>query len=49
MLIKMNMFRRQVNEKLGFTKKVDVEIFLVNESLGENNLDSEGENLMERQ
>lgn len=35
---------RKVNEKWGFTKKVDMEIFFVNESLGENKLEDVGEN-----
>lgn len=35
---------RKVNEKLGFTGKVDMEMVFVNESLGENKLEDDGEN-----
>lgn len=34
----------KVNEKLGFTGKVDVEIFFVNASLSENKLEGDEEN-----
>lgn len=46
MLIKVNIFKRKVNEKFGFTEKIDTEIFFANESLGENKR-KDGENLME--
>lgn len=37
-LIKMNISRLKINEKLEFTEKVDKEIFFINEILGENKL-----------
>lgn len=45
-LIQINIFRRKVNEKLGFTEKIDMEIFFANESLGENKLEDDRENIM---
>lgn len=48
LLIKINAFKRKFNEKLGFTEKVDVEIFFVTESLVENKLEGDGETLMEK-
>lgn len=41
-LIKMNIFRLKINEKLEFPEKVDKEIFFVNETLDENKLGDDG-------
>lgn len=38
--------RRKVNDELGFPEKIYMEIFFVNESLGENKLEDDGGNLM---
>lgn len=46
MLIKINIFKRKVNENFRFTEKIETEIFFANESLGENKRE-DGENLME--